>query len=504
MKIRTVALLASAAMTLTSLTVWSLTAPGGYADRAPTADEAAAGALRPAGGAALVVAAAPDAWRFDAGTTLRVEGRLGHSVLLADRDNESYLFVDVNAPPTAARDVRAPLDLSIAIDRSGSMRGKRLDNAIAAAKGAIQRLRDGDVVSVVSFDTRVTDVLPPTNIDDASRGRALRRLDDIVPGGDTCISCALERTMSLVRERSGMVARVLLLSDGEATAGVRDVNGFRAIAGRMRDMGCTVTTIGVDVEYNERIMSAVALESNGRHYFVDRPSDLPRVFDAELQSLIRTVAKDAELRVALAPGIEVAQVFDRSFRRVGNDLVVPLGSFAAEETKTLLVRLRVPRGAEGKRPVADVRLGFDDLVERRRGSCEGTLALELTADPTQVSPLDPLVLGRLGRSTTSATLNSANELFSAGARADARGAIDKARREIEQQRDAAAASAGPAGDEVRRDFDRQLAALDDAQNGFAEPPAPASAASPLDASEQARPGKAQVRANAAEAVDLAF
>src|SRR5690606_17839869 len=146
-------------------------------------------------------------------------------------------------------------------DRSGSMRGKRLDNAIEAARTMVRRLRDGDVVSVITYDTATQTLVPATTIDSTSRQEVVSRIGDITLGGDTCISCGIDEAMSALRGRDGMVKRVLLLSDGEATAGVRDVEGFRRLAARAREMDCAITSIGVDVDYNERIMSALALES---------------------------------------------------------------------------------------------------------------------------------------------------------------------------------------------------------------------------------------------------
>ena len=146
--------------------------------------------------------------------------------------------------------------------------------------------------------------------------------------------------MDNLRGRRGMVNRMLLLSDGEATAGIRNVDGFRRIALRARDMGCSISAVGVDVNYNERIMSALAQASNGRHYFVENAAGLQSVFDREIASLSNTVANGAELRIDLAPGVALSQVYDRTFRREGNTLVVPVGSFTAGEEKTVLVRVR--------------------------------------------------------------------------------------------------------------------------------------------------------------------
>ena len=497
MKVKTVALLAALGMTLTSWTVWSVTDP--RHDVAIEPDDSDPPVIATGGGNDQPNALA----QFTAGQTLMLEGRLGHARLLADRENESFLFVNVSAEQAASAAVSRPLNLAIVLDRSGSMKGQGLENARAAASGMVQRLREGDVVSVVTYNSTTQIVVPPTTIDASSRDRVVTALNGVTAQGDTCISCGIDAGVELLRQRSGMVDRLLLLSDGEATTGVRDVEGFRRIAAGVRRFGAAISSIGVDVDYNERIMAAVAQETNGRHYFVERPSELPKIFDDELASLVKTVGKGAELAVDLGPGVEVEQVLDRSFRREGNRLIVPFGDFAAGEQKTLLAKLRIPRGASGVRPVAGVKLQYDDLKNGKRGECEGNLSVALTSDANQISPLDPLVLARVQRSETASVLTEANELF-------ARGEVDQARKRLSKKRDdlrggrTAAVQAAPASraNEVDADFERQEAALGAASGGFAQPASPPGAAPAKPA--ESRKGKAQVRANQKEAVDLAF
>ncbi len=120
------------------------------------------------------------------------------------------------------------------------------------------------------------------------------------------------------------------------------------MAEEIRRAGASVTTVGVDVDYNERIMAGIAQQSNGRHYFVDNPSELSRIFDQELDGLERTVARTAELRLDAPEGVELVEVMDRSFRRDGERLVVDLGSLAENEEKTVLVRVRVDAARSGQ------------------------------------------------------------------------------------------------------------------------------------------------------------
>jgi Ca-activated chloride channel family protein len=494
MKIKSVAGLAALGMFLSSVSVWSVTEPR------PTAEPASLGT-----GAEMPEAPIVSEFSgavFSTGRTLMVEGRLGHPKLFAYQDNETLLMLDVRADQTGVATTSTPLNLAIVIDRSGSMKGKRLDNALAGARGMLRRLRDGDVVSVVTYNQDAETVVRPTTVDSFGRDRVMAALSSITAQGDTCISCGIDEGMAQLRQRSGMVDRILLLSDGQATTGVRDPEGFRAIGSRIRSMGASISSVGVDVEYNERVMNTLAIESNGRHYFVEHAGDLPRVFDEELDTLVKSVAKNAEVSVELAPGVEVERVFDRTFRREGRRLVVPMGGFSAAEEKTLLVSLRVPRGATGERPIADVGVTYDDLtsggVLGTHGECRGKLSALLVANQSDASDLDSIVSARMLRSQTSAALTEANDLFNSGRSGEARDKLAARLDALNKQRSETLARApAPARAKVAADLDRQSQALGEANAGFA---APSAAASPA----ETRKGQAQVRKNSVKALDMAF
>ncbi len=496
MKVKSLAALAALGMCLSSVTVWSLTKPR------PEGELTEVGAEDPTLVNQPTSPSHPGA-QFTTGKTLMMEGRVGHAKLSSEKDNQTMLLVNVTADSAGATNTASPLNLAIVVDRSGSMKGKRLQNALDGARGMVRRLRDGDVVSVVAYNQTAEVLVPPTTIDSFARDRVSAALASVVAQGDTCISCGIDEGMAQLRQRSGMIDRVLLLSDGEATAGVRDVEGFRAIGSRIRNMGASISSVGVDVDYNERVMNTLAVESNGRHHFVENAADLPRVFDQELDTLQKSLAKNAEVVVDLMPGIEVERVFDRTFRREGRKLVVPLGGFSAGEEKTLLISVRVPRGAAGERPIADVHMTYDDLssggVLGQKGDCQGKLSALLTVNPADASELDPFVSTRMLRSQTAAALTEANELFATGRSEEARRKLGARLDELKKERAATIARApSPAKAKLDADFEKQSSALGEANDGFATPPA-AGAAPDSD-----RKGRAQVRTNATKALDFGF
>jgi Ca-activated chloride channel homolog len=431
-----------------------------------------------------------DASHFTAGNTLLVDARLGHRSIARGSDGKTFLFASIAGVEKAAT-TAPPLDLAIAIDRSGSMSGKRIVNAIEAARTAVARLRDGDAVSIVAFDTRAEVIVPYTQLGSASRASIDAAIRSIMVGGDTCISCGLvvaRQELDRAPRDRDRATRLLLLSDGAANFGVRDLPGLRAMATRMRDRGSPISTIGVDVDFDERIMGALANESNGNHYFVADSAGLPAVFEKEFATLLSTVARDAELSIELAPGVEAVQVFDRAFRREGRRIVVPLGDFSAKDEKSALLELRVPADRDGAQPVAQIKIAYRDVMERNDASFAGTVGLSVTSDGSAQAELDPFVRARVERSTTARALDDANQLMNEGRFDEARVRLQTRAAELATAKAAAAAApqAAPAPKRARQldqDFDDQATALGNA-NRSADA---AASAAPTDRSRREAP-----------------
>jgi Ca-activated chloride channel family protein len=474
----------------------------------------------------------PGAWRADPvpdpdatvtshfvdGKTLLLDGRLGHATIARDARGGSagtFVLATITGADTSPDQPIAPppVHLAIVVDRSGSMAGPKMSNAIAAAVGTVERMHDGDRATVVSFDTSARVLVPPTVLDASSRPGVEASIRAMRVGGDTCISCALQTATAELDASPGPrdeVKRILLISDGEATTGIRDVTGLRSLAARARDRGIGVSTIGVDLAFDQRIMAAIAQESNGRHFFVPDASALTEVFEQELGTLETAVASGAELAIEPAPGVVIDDVLDRSFRREGGRVLVPLGTFDAREEKTVLVRVHVPADADGAEPVARLGLAYRDVGRRDEGRCSGTLALDVRSDGSAQRELDPFVSARVERSRTARALTEANDLFEKGRGKDASEALARRQRELSAAGPAAVAAATAMPREARafarpvdKDFDDQSAAVAQAQAGFASgasanapPGQPPPAAAPA--------AKSAVRHNQSNATNLAF
>ncbi len=471
---RTLGAIAAVAMAAVGGTVWGITPAGGFGR---TAASPPPDASSPSSSDAPEATAAP-LGQFVSGTRVQLEGRVGHP-RLTDRGQETFVLLEITGrdrPAAAdAASARSAAELAIVIDKSGSMRGSRIESALVAAEGAVQRLRDGDHVSVVAFDTAPELVVARTAVSPDSRARILESIRGIRLGGDTCISCGIEAGLSELggAVRTGTIGtspHIMLLSDGKPTAGVRDVEGFRDLGARALASDVSISTIGLDLDFNEEIMTAIAVASNGGHYFVERDAELAAVFEREAEQLSTSVAAGVTANIELSSGVELVELVDRPFTRLGSRLVVPLGSLAAGETRTVLAKVRVAAGEPGIRPLASTYVAYRDRATNHDAVSAGTLTVDLVTDPTSAASLDGVVAERVQRAETAAALRDANALFGQGKAAEAQRRLRDARRSLEVTKKPALANAPKDRERsIGENLDSQTTELREAEEGFAAP-----------------------------------
>ena len=89
------------------------------------------------------------------------------NALLKGWDNELYALLQLSHKGKVnTRSNSKPLNLSIVLDRSGSMSGQPLEEAKKAAIMMIENLRESDKISIITFDSIVQTVVPSTSLSD--------------------------------------------------------------------------------------------------------------------------------------------------------------------------------------------------------------------------------------------------------------------------------------------------------------------------------------------------
>ena len=108
--------------------------------------------------------------------------KLDYQTILANQGRPVNLTIAAKAP-TAVSEKRKPIAFAISLDRSGSMRGRKLEQAKEACRGVIDNLRPEDFFGLVVFDQVAQVVLPLRSGVDKARAKDL--VNRICSGGST-------------------------------------------------------------------------------------------------------------------------------------------------------------------------------------------------------------------------------------------------------------------------------------------------------------------------------
>lgn len=196
---------------------------------------------------------------------------------------------------------RTPLSLSLVIDRSGSMRGSKLQAAKACAADLVSRLDAADEVGVVVYDSEVQTVLPLTPAPQA-RERIAAVLASFSDGGSTDLHGGWLAGALQVAPRTGpgRLCRVVLLSDGQANHGESDPGRICDQVRQLAASGVSTTTVGLGEGFNEALMTEMATAGQGSALYGDRAEDLAEAFESEIGLLSHLAWRDVRLTTGSA------------------------------------------------------------------------------------------------------------------------------------------------------------------------------------------------------------
>lgn len=275
-----------------------------------------------------------------------------------------HLQVTVTAPALERPAGRKPLNLAVVLDRSGSMAGEKLTHAIQAITLLIDQLAPDDILSVVVFDNTARVVVPAGPVQDKAAIKDLVRR--ITAGNSTDLSAGWFLGVSEAKTKvgHGRVTRVLLLTDGQANAGITDPQALINQAHRFVDEGVELSTLGYGQDFNEDLLSPLAVAGSGNFYYIANPDQAPSVFQRELKGLLTLAAQNLRVRIqaeAVVQGIRLLNELPVDARPGGLD--VALGSIAGGEEKILVLALDLaPVAHAGRTRLGEITVEYDLVV----------------------------------------------------------------------------------------------------------------------------------------------
>ena len=311
---------------------------------------------------------------------MEIQYSWNQSAAAQNKSNSLDLIFTFKASDTSSK--RLPLNLSLVLDRSGSMSGNPLRNAKNAAQKLVDYLTEEDYISVVVYDDWVDAIVEPQLVKDATAIK--KQIKSISPGGLTNLEGGWIQGCELVENNltSDRINRVLLLTDGQANVGNYDPPTLIETAKEQISAGISTTTIGFGTYFNEDLLIDIAEAGEGNFYFIQSPEDAVQVFDIEMESLLSLVAQNLTVTLQLEDTVKLGELLnDYTYQTKDNQIEIFIGDVYGTEGKPLALQLDLPVFKKlGKQTIGTVNYSYETVAGEKIEQITGSLPLNITVD----------------------------------------------------------------------------------------------------------------------------
>ena len=263
-------------------------------------------------------------------------------------DGEDGYFLLLLAP-----DVKPPegnamnKTVVFALDRSGSMSGKKIEQARNALRFVLNNLQEGDTFNIIAYDDMAEAFKPELQRYNAeTRKAAMAFIDGIFSGGSTNIDGAIRKAMDMIGESSGRPAYLLFMTDGIPTVGEFDEARIAANAQKANRGNVRMFNFGVGFDVNARLLERLATDNAGVTEYVKPEEDIEASVSRFFAKLTAPVLRSPKIELS---GTQTNRVYPRPLPdlfaggqamvagryRTGGPVTIRLEGKVGEQVRTL-------------------------------------------------------------------------------------------------------------------------------------------------------------------------
>jgi Ca-activated chloride channel family protein len=282
-----------------------------------------------------------------------------------------YVLLEI-APEKKKEEISAPpLNVSLVLDRSTSMRDEKMDMLKNAAIKVMRNLRPQDIFSVITFSDRAEVLIPASYPYDKRKLES--QLQMLQPSGATEIFQGLQAGYNEIQRNVSQerIDHIILLTDGHTYG---DEQQCIALAEQAATQGVGISAMGIGKEWNDVFLDTLASRTGGSSRYISRSEDIQTFLMEKFETFARTLVDDVVLETKMTPGAEMAYAF-RTQPETGPlpiEESIHLGPVLLDSTLNVLFEYRI-----------ESALTESDKVSLLRGH----LKLSIAGLPTKVQPI---------------------------------------------------------------------------------------------------------------------
>jgi len=205
-------------------------------------------------------------------------------------------------PEKQAGEHKIKREVTLVMDRSGSMNGEKIEQAREAALQVLAGLEDGEKFNIIIYSNTVELFSEePVLKTSENEGAARRYIEGIKANGGTNIHDALVEALRQ-EPTSGFLPIMLFLTDGLATVGNTSEVAIRDVVIKGNVHKRRVFTFGVGVDVNAPLLERIAAESRAKATFVLPKEDVEVKIAQVFRQLDGPILADPQLDIATEQG----------------------------------------------------------------------------------------------------------------------------------------------------------------------------------------------------------
>jgi Ca-activated chloride channel family protein len=281
---------------------------------------------------------------------VELEMQADKQVIARDKTCTRILEINITPPVNDDNKDRAPLNLSLVVDRSGSMEGEKLHYVKQAAAHVVDLLDEGDRASITIYDDKVKTIFPSELMTKENKRKAKAQIQEVVTGASTFLFGGwLEGCENVAKGMTeGTVNRTLLLTDGLANVGITSASELATHARELYRRGVATSCFGAGAGYDEHLLESMSNNGGGNFHFLETLNAIPLVFEREFKELISISLRDVEVSIQLPKWVTADVSAGFHAEKVKDSINIAPGSLYSGKKQAIYLKLHFEKDIEAK------------------------------------------------------------------------------------------------------------------------------------------------------------
>ena len=234
---------------------------------------------------------------------------MGISLLTFRQKREDGYFLLGLSPGIGNGEKTVEKDIAFVLDVSGSMAGKKMDQAKKALRFCIANLNRGDRFDIIRFSTEAEALFERlTPADKSNRQQAEAFIDDLQAIGGTNIEEALSMALKM-KQKPGRPYMIIFLTDGKPTIGETQEDSLLAVIKKADPSQTRIFTFGIGNQINTHLLDKISEFTRSIRTYITPEEDIEikvSNFYTKVQSPVLT-----DLNIIYPNGVRASKVYPR-------------------------------------------------------------------------------------------------------------------------------------------------------------------------------------------------